>query len=149
MVTGVTIPRIKHVILSLVGGVILATAAATSARADVVAVVSAKSAVGTLSKTQISEIFLGKMSHLPNGAPVVLIDQPAGSAEREEFYTRIVGKSAAQVREIWAKITFTGRGLPPKEVANSLEVRRRVGQNPAAIGYIDSKFVDDSVRVVL
>lgn len=119
------------------------------ATADVVAVVSSASTVTALSKTQVSDIFLGKVSRFPNGTQAVPIDQPEGSAARDEFYAKFVGKSAAQVKAFWSKIIFTGRGQPPKEVANSLEMKKRISGNPAAIGYIEENAADASVRVVL
>jgi ABC-type phosphate transport system substrate-binding protein len=119
------------------------------ATADVVAVVSAKSTVTTLTKAQVADIFLGKVSRFPNGAQAVPIDQPEGSVARDEFYTKFVGKSAAQIKAFWSKIIFTGRGQPPKEVADSIEMRKRISENPAAVGYIEENAMDASVRVVL
>jgi ABC-type phosphate transport system substrate-binding protein len=117
--------------------------------ADVVAVVSAKSLVTTLTNAQLTDIFLGKANRFPSGAPAVPIDQPEGSSARNEFYARFAGKSAAQIKAFWSKIIFTGRGQPPKEVANSIEMKKRISENPSTIGYIEENMVDDSVKVVL
>jgi len=117
--------------------------------ADVVAVVSAKSVVTTLTKAQLTDIFLGKVNRFPNGAQAVPIDQPEGSAARDEFYAKFAGKSASQIKAFWSKIIFTGRGQPPKEVADSLEMKKRINENPSAIGYIEENMVDASVKVVL
>jgi ABC-type phosphate transport system substrate-binding protein len=122
--------------------------ASHSATADVVAVVSAKSAITTLSKSQMADIFLGRVNRFPNGSPAVPIDQAEGSAAREEFYAKMAGKSAAQMKAYWSKIIFTGRGQPPKEVPNGVEMKKRIFENPAAIGYIDANLLDDSVRVI-
>lgn len=119
-----------------------------AAAAEVVAVVSVKNPVTTLSKNQIADIFLGKANVFPNGERVVPIDQVEGSAAHDEFYTRFTGKSGAQIKAYWSKIIFTGRGQPPLEAANSIEVKRRVVENPNAIGYIDQKQVDGSVKVL-
>ena len=119
------------------------------ALADVVAVVSAKSPVTTLSKDQVVDIFLGKASRFPDGSPAVPIDQVEGSAARDEFYLKSAGKSPAQLKAHWSKIIFTGRGQPPKEVVNSVEVKKRLVENPNAIGYIEQNLVDGSVKVVL
>ena len=67
---------------------------------------------------------------------------------REKFYSQFTGKSPAQVKAHWTKIIFTGRGQPPRQVTGGAEVRRTVAENPAAIGYIDAKLVDSSVRVI-
>ena len=121
---------------------------AAPAMADVVAVVSVKSAITVLSRSQLADIFLGKASRFPNGVPAVPIDQADGSAARAEFYAKLDGKSAAQLKAYWSKIIFTGRGQPPPVVANSSEMKRLLVGNPAAIGYIESNLVDDTVRVV-
>jgi ABC-type phosphate transport system substrate-binding protein len=117
--------------------------------ADVVAVVSAKSPITTLSNSQVQDIFLGRASRFPNGALALPIDQAEGSVVREEFYAKMAGKSAAQMKAYWSKIIFTGRGQPPQEAANSVEMKKRLIENPAAIGYIEKNLVDASLRVVL
>jgi ABC-type phosphate transport system substrate-binding protein len=117
-------------------------------KADVVAVVSAKSQITALDKSQVADIFLGKASRFPNGVQAVPIDQTEGSAVRDEFYSKVVGKTSAQIKAYWSKIIFTGRGQAPPSVSNSIEMKKRISDNPIAIGYIDRSTVDDSVRVV-
>jgi ABC-type phosphate transport system substrate-binding protein len=113
-----------------------------------VVVVSAKSPVGALSKAQVEDIFLGKTIRFPDGALAVAIDQPEGSAIRNEFYDKVVGKTAAQIKAYWSKIIFTGRGQPPPSVSNTVEMMKRISANPAAIGYIDRDMMNDTVRAV-
>jgi ABC-type phosphate transport system substrate-binding protein len=117
-------------------------------KADVVAVVSAKSPITTLTMSQVADIFFGRTSRFPNGVQAFPVDQAEGSAVRDEFYGKVAGKTAAQIKAYWSKIIFTGRGQPPPSVSNSIEMKKRISDNPAAIGYIDRSLVDDSVRVV-
>jgi ABC-type phosphate transport system substrate-binding protein len=119
-----------------------------SAVADVVAVVSAKSAITSLSTNQLADIFLGRMSRFPNGILAVPIDLDDGSAERDQFYVKVAGRTPAQIKAYWSKIIFTGRGQPPKTVPNDRDMRQYIAANVAAIGYIDEKMVDDTVRVL-
>ena len=122
----------------------------STASADVVVVVPTKSPVTTtLSKNQVADIFLGKASRFPDGSQAVPIDQAEGSAARDEFYLKFAGKSAAQLKMHWSKIIFTGRGQPPREVSNSMEVKKLIVENPDAIGYIEPGMVDGSVKVPL
>jgi ABC-type phosphate transport system substrate-binding protein len=123
--------------------------ASVAALADVVAVVSAKSTVTSLNKSQVADLFLGRASRFPNGVQAVPIDQADGSVVHDEFYAKFTGKTAAQLKTYWSKIIFTGRGQPPPAVPNSVEMKRRLIANPAAIGYIEQDLVDSSVRVVL
>src|SRR5580693_3220260 len=135
----------KDIVLGI-GVLALAVMPAMTATADVVAVVSAKSAIKTLSKNQITDIFLGRTARFPDGSPAVPIDQSDGAAVRNEFYSSFTGKSAAQIKAYWSKIIFTGRGQPPRAVANGVAMKTFITGNPAAIGYIDTKLLDDSVR---
>jgi len=120
----------------------------TLVNADVVAMVSAKSPITTLDKSQVAGIFLGKASRLPNGVQPVPIDQAEGSTIRDEFYGKVTGKTATQIKVYWEKLIFTGRGRPPPSVSNDIEMKKRISENPAAIGYIDRRSIDSSVRVV-
>lgn len=122
---------------------------ALSAHADVVVVVGAKSAVGALTADQVSQIFLGKAATFPNGSQAVPVDQAEGAAPRNEFYTKVTAKDAAQVKSYWSKIIFTGKGQPPKEVPGNADVKKLVADNPNMIGYIDKSAVDASVKAVL
>jgi ABC-type phosphate transport system substrate-binding protein len=117
-------------------------------QADVVAVVSAKSTITSLSKNEVADIFLGKTSRFPDGQAVIPIDQAESSPLRDEFYTKFTGKSPAQLRAHWSKIIFTGRGQPPPVVLNSIEMKKRIAANPAAIGYIERDMVDGSIKIL-
>lgn len=119
---------------------------ATAAQAQVV-VISGKS-TGDMSKEQVSEVFLGRASSLPGGGAAVLFDQPEASPLRDEFYSKVTGKSAAQAKSHWSKLAFTGKGTPPKEAGSSAEIKKAVASTPGGIGYIEKSAVDDSVKVV-
>lgn len=129
-------------------GITLSLAAGASA-ADVVAVVSSTSAVTTLSKAQLTDIFLGKVNRFPDGTLAIPIDQEEGSSARDEFYATFAGKSSAQIKSHWAKIIFTGRGQPPKVASNDADIRKLIVANPQAISYIERSAVDKSVKVLL
>jgi ABC-type phosphate transport system substrate-binding protein len=120
----------------------------SAARADIVAVVSFKNPITTLSKSQIVDVFLGKRTRYPDGTLAVPIDQTEGTTAREEFYSRLAAMSAAQLKAFWSKIIFTGRGRPPLAVATSLETKKLLLATPNAIAYIDQSMVDSSLRVV-
>lgn len=119
-----------------------------SAKAEIVVVMSAKSSVSNLSKDNVSGIFLGKTSTLPDGNQVVPVEQVEGQAPREEFHRVVTGKSESQLNAYWAKMVFSGKGNPPKEVANSAEVLNVIAANPDMIGYLDKSAADRTVKVV-
>ena len=140
----INICRIGSIIIGLSLGF-----GSAGASAEVVAVVAASNPVSTLSRSQIADIFLGKMIRFPDGRQVVPVDQVENSAAREAFYLKFADKSPAQIKAFWSRIIFTGRGQPPPEVSNGVEVKKFIARHPDAIGYIEQKLVDDSVKVVL
>ena len=138
--------HVTHIASSLI--VLGALMASRGLRADEVAVVSARSTVTTLTRSQMADIFLGKTTRFPDGGQAVPIDQSEGTPARDEFYTRITGKSAAQMKAYWSKIIFTGRGQPPRAVPSSSETKKLLVANPNAIGYVEPRLVDETLRVV-
>jgi ABC-type phosphate transport system substrate-binding protein len=126
--------------------VLLPLCCALTAQAEVV-VVAGKN-VEAMSKDQVSDIFLGKATSLPGGGTAMPVDQPDSSPLRDEFYSKVTGKSASQAKSLWSKLAFTGKGTPPKEAGSSAEVKKAVAGTPGAIGYIEKSAVDDTVKVV-
>ncbi|UVW30170.1 phosphate ABC transporter substrate-binding protein [Massilia sp. H6] len=134
---------------SILAAAIVALAASGNASAELVVIVSARSVAPTLSSDQVAAIFLGQAGSLPDGVEVAALDQRIGSNERIQFYQQVTGKTPALLKAHWSKMIFTGRGQPPREVADNGAVRRMVADNPAMIGYIDRAALDASVRPVL
>jgi ABC-type phosphate transport system substrate-binding protein len=132
-------------------GILLAVVLSITAppvAAEVVVVVSSNSPIAKLSDNEIADVFLGKLTRLPGGTTVQPLDQAEGSATRAAFYLRFTGKSPAQVKAFWSKVIFTGRGRPPRALANDAEVVRAVRENPGAIGYIERASADSSTRIL-
>lgn len=112
------------------------------AHADVVVVVSAKSSASKLTKEQVADIFLGRSTSM------VPLDQAPASPVRDEFYSKVTGQTAAQVKTLWAKLSFSGKGTPPKALGSDDEVKAQLAANPNAIAYIEKSKVDGTVKTV-
>ncbi len=123
--------------------------ATTAVHAQVAVVVGAKSAVASMTAEQVATIFLGKSNTLPSGAAAAAADLPESAAVREQFYSKVTGKSSAQVKAAWSRLVFSGKATPPKELGSAADVKSFVAGNPDAIGYIEKSAVDGSVKVVL
>lgn len=130
------------------GAVALATGAA---HADVVVVVSAKVPVENLTAEQISQIFLSKKQFRVKDTKDMIkpVDLPEGSALRDEFYNKVAGKDAQQLKAYWSSLVFSGTAQRPQVVQDSSSVKKTVVENPGQIGYIGKNDVDGSVKVVL
>lgn len=112
-----------------------------------VVVVSQESAIDSLSQNQVRQIFNGQLRRV-SGISVKPLDLPNGSASRDAFYQQVTGKSAEQMKSYWARMIFTGRGMPPREVSSERELGMLVGSDPGFIGYVEESRVPAGLRVV-
>jgi ABC-type phosphate transport system substrate-binding protein len=96
----------------------------------------------------IKKVFMGKKSEL-FGTAVIAVDQKDGSVARKAFYEKVVGQAEEEVKAYRTEMVFTGKGVPPKEVANDAAVKAFVSTTPGGIGYVDASAVDSSVKVLL
>lgn len=124
-------------------------AACSLAQAQVVVIISAKNPISKLTQDQVAQIFLGQSKSYYTGAMAEPIDNAEGAAARNEFYQKVLGKNAAQLKAHWAKLSFSGAGQPPKALADDKAVVKLVAENPKFIGYVEKASVDASVKVVL
>jgi len=136
----------KHSLESLVLAGLLGLSFST--QAQVAVIVNPKSSTASLSAEQVASLFLGKTGSLPGGIAQPT-DLPESSPLRDQFYSKAAGKSASQVKAIWARLAFSGKATPPKELATAAEVKKFIAANADAIGYIEKSALDDSVKSVL
>mgnify|MGYP000430437141 CR=1 FL=1 len=113
-----------------------------------VAVVVNKSNTSELSESQIKNMFLGKLGQFSDGTEAMPVLFEASEATRVEFDDTVLKRKTSQIDALWSKLIFTGRRTPPVQVKDATAVLKEVSMNPKAIGYINSKDVTDSVRVV-
>ncbi|MFZ6746379.1 hypothetical protein ACO0LC_24370 [Undibacterium sp. JH2W] len=109
---------------------------------ELVVIVNAANPATAMTAAQASQFFLGKS---PMFTPV---DLPESSPLRAEFYKKVADKDLSEVKTIWSKLVFTGKGTAPKEMHNNAEVKKAVAANPTGIGYIERSAVDATVKVV-
>lgn len=119
-----------------------------SASAEVVVIVSKENTLATLTRTQLVNIFLGRSSTFPGGERATPVDQLEASALRKRFYEENLNWSQVELKAHWSRIIFTGRGQPPKQMANDEDVKKFIFSNPRGIGYIHQDNVTTDVKVV-
>jgi len=139
--------KLKHTLQAAAAVALLTLAQAASGQVAVI--VNPKSPMASMTPEQAAAIFLGKSSTLPSGQTAIPSDLPESDKAREIFYSKAAGKSPAQVKATWARLTFSGKATPPKEVPTAADVKKHVAANPDAIGYIEKSAVDSTVKVVL
>lgn len=133
----------KFSINKVIAMMVFSATYATAVNAEIVAIVSAKAGKSSMTTEQVADVFLGRDSSME---PVDLSDS---SSVRNDFYTKLTGKDASQVKALWTKLIFTGKATPPKIASSAAEVKSKVSADDKTIGYIDKSDVDASVKVVL
>lgn len=98
---------------------------------------------------EAADIYLAKAGVFANGKRAIPVDQAATSPARKKFYSAVIKKDDSTLKVYWSKLLFTGKATPPREIGDDAAVKSWVASNPDAIGYVDGKFVDSSVKVLL
>lgn len=126
-----------------------AGAAPTSLFGDtVVVVVSSRSNITEISKIHLADLYMGRTTRFPDGQPAEPVDQRAGSSVRAAFLAEYLDRTESQMKSHWSRLIFTGRGRPPRELGGGEAVRELVARDTRAIGYVDARLVDGSLRRV-
>lgn len=110
-----------------------------------VAVIVNQTNGASVSKADITAIFLGKVKKFSDGSVAVPI--VSGGATSDEFNGKLLGKTSSQLKSYWSKLVFTGKANPPKKVPADTVVKL-IKTNVNMIGFVDSAGVTADVKVV-
>jgi len=128
--------------------VILALISGQSLAQSYKVIVNKDSSVSSLTKDQISKLFLKKVTRFTDGTSALPVDLVSDNSIRQAFSEDIHGQSVASVRKYWQKQIFSGRGVPPAEKPTDREVIAYVEANPGAIGYVSASAVTGDVKEI-
>lgn len=120
-----------------------------SAAAQLAVVVNPQSGVEHFTKSQVVNIFLGHHRELPSGIAALPVDLPASAPEKAQFYRLLVNKDLDQLAAYWSRLVFAGSTAPPYQAGSVQDAIQFVAENRGAVGYVDRRYVDARVRVVL
>jgi len=125
------------------------TLLAPLARADVYVVVNAANPVHAMAQKEVIDLYMGRSRAYASNELALALDLPRDHPVRAAFYNALTGLSAAQVNSYWARLMFSGRTMPPQQVASEQAMEDLVRRNPGAIGYLAQEPADHALRVVL
>lgn len=111
-------------------------------------IVNSSNSVSSVSKSELSDLFLKKKAKWASGQSVSPVDLSAKSSIRESFSQEILGKSVGAIKSYWQQFVFAGKGTPPVEKNSDNEVIEYVKSNEGAVGYISSGGNTAGVKVV-
>ena len=111
-------------------------------------VVNTNNPVSSLTKKELSDIFLKKHLKWQSGEVVIPVDLSSKSSVREDFSNQVHGKSVSAVKSYWQQFVFAGKGTPPVEKNNDDEVIDFVKRTPGAVGYVSAGANVSGLKVI-
>jgi ABC-type phosphate transport system substrate-binding protein len=114
----------------------LAFVISASAQSAYVLIVNSDNEIESLSKKEVSDIFLKKNTHWQDKSKIKPADREKSAPVRENFSKDIHKKSVNAVIGYWQRKIFSGRGVPPVEKSSNKAVIEYVKSNATAIGYV-------------
>ena len=89
-----------------------------------------------LDKHFVADAFLKKRTRWGDDRAIQPVDLGEKASARGAFSRDVLGRDVVSVRRYWAQLVFSGRGVPPRELANDSDVVRFVATHSGAIGYV-------------
>lgn len=120
----------------------------TSAMAEIAIIANTGAGASSIDAKTAKKLFLGKLKSIDGIGKVTVVGQTDESAIKEEFAKKITKKSLNKFKAYWSKKIFSGKAVPPKEMATDAEVKAYVASHADAVGYISGSSVDGSVKVL-
>ena len=116
-----------------------------------IVVVNSDGPVTSLTRAQLSAIFMRRQRSWPDRNAIAAVDRPVRSRLREQFSRSVHGKSVAYVTRYWQRLIFSGRDIPPPVLDSDADVLNFVKAHRNAIGYVnaDTLLGDGVKRVVV
>lgn len=129
-------------------GLMLFASAEASADSLVLAVIVNPSRPDKLDRTDVARIYLRARRFWSDGSPIVPLNLEAESPTRVAFTSRVFSLDPEHLAAHWNAQYFQGI-FPPTVLTTAAAVKRYIATDPRAIGYVDVRDIDDTVRVIL
>jgi ABC-type phosphate transport system substrate-binding protein len=110
-------------------------------------VVNPSNPVASMSKDEVSRIFLKKTTKFSDGHVASPVDLPVSSSARESFSKSVLGKPASAVDAFWQQQIFSGRDIPPPQKSEAAAISF-VRSNENGIAYVSAGTDTAGLKVV-
>ena len=112
---------------------------------EIVIVVPRDSQINELSHQQVIHLFFGRLTGLPNTGDIEVVDV---EPYRAKFYKQLVNKNIAEINAYWARLRFSGKTQPPRQLPSTEALKSLLQVSPAIISYMPLSQTDQNVKVV-
>ena len=137
------------IFLILISGIFIICEAIPAQEAkEFVVIVNKSNNDSSLSKSQVSRMFLKKVFTWKDGEPVKPIDLTPNNKMRQRFSQDIHGRNVYSIKNYWQQMIFAGRDVPPLEKESEQEIIDYVSSHPNSIGYVSASAGLENVKVI-
>jgi ABC-type phosphate transport system substrate-binding protein len=137
----------RYLFFVLVASITSLTARSVDAQGYKV-VVNAGNSVSSISRAQLTQLFLKKTTKWDDGTVVAPVDLGEKSNVRAAFSTDVHEKPVVAVKVYWQKQVFAGREVPPPTEKSDADVLSFVKAHKGAVGYVSEDTPADGVKVL-
>ena len=123
--------------------------ASTTAYADLAIIVNPSYNDGKLNIQDIKKLFLGERTAFPDGSYAMPVNHNAGSPDRNQFYSSVLGMNATSLSRYWRRQISMGNNNQPEVVNSYTAVLNTVASTPGSISYINSNMVNNKIKVLM
>ena len=110
-------------------------------------VVNPSNPATSMSKDEVSRIFLKKTTKFPDGRSASPVDLAVNSSVRESFSKGVLGKPASAVDAYWQQQIFSGRDIPPPQKSEAAAINF-VRSNENGIAYVSAGADTAGLKVI-
>ncbi len=128
--------------------IILLMLMTTILNAKIIIIINKGSDIKVLPKPAAKAIFMGELKSL-KGIDELVVTIQSDTDSHSGFLQEYIGSTSSDFKKHWEKMIYTGKAMEPEVMNSDQEVIDYVKANKGAIGYIDVKSLDDSVKAVM
>jgi ABC-type phosphate transport system substrate-binding protein len=111
-------------------------------------IVNPRSSVTSVDRKFLEEAFLKKVTAWPDDQVIRPVDLAPDSGVRRAFTHDILNRSVEAVKSYWQQRIFSGRDVPPPELARDEDVVQFVLKHEGGVGYVSGTADVEGCRVI-
>ena len=104
---------------------------------ELIIIINNKTSITNLTISELSDIYLLRMSNWNEGGRIVPVNRESESEERDKFSNKVLKQSQSDLNNYWNKMHFKGV-IPPLIQESDGAVLAFIKKVPGSIGYINA-----------
>ena len=115
---------------------------------ELVVVVHPRNALPSITREELSKLFLKRTDKWPDGTPARPCDLSSTSSVRKSFSTAVHGRSLFVIMAYWQQEIAAGRSTPPSVCATEDVAVEWVRRNAGGVAYVSADTPLNDVKVL-